>query len=235
MEECRGKHLELLDDRLAKSTKKAYATHYGRWINWCANLDADPLAPSLPVLTYFLEHMAFQKKSAQIVRASHAAIIEGCIVAGVPRPITDESFKKAMDSIRKKYAAKPKQKRPMTIDIIRKLVDMFLLKDLMNLTTTNLVHWRTIVRLMVSYFAPLRNSEARVLAKKDFDFKESDKYMVVTIKDSKTDQLGVRGHHVNRHEGQGRRLRPALHPQPVLQVHGRGDRAAGWQDRQVHR
>jgi site-specific recombinase XerD len=168
------------------NTLKAYKSDLRAFITWCdrRGLTAIPADPS--TIAAFLASEAQAGRKPSTIGRRLAAIRWGHETAGVLRddqkcPTADKRVTAVLGGIRRAVGAAPRQKKPLTADLV--------LGAVATMPRQSLRDKRDVALLLLAFGGAFRCSEVAALNVEDIEF--CDAGMRVTIRKSKTDQLGV--------------------------------------------
>jgi site-specific recombinase XerD len=166
-------------DSVPASTKRAYATDWATFSEWCrqhklANLPADPKTVAL-----FAADRAKAVRPATIRRAL-AAIGKVHRVSGHPSPCALEPVPSTIKGIERTHGAAVRGKAPANLAAVETMLTAF--------PPTTLDGIRNRAMLLVGFAGAFRRAELVALVVSDLAW--SDDGVVVTVRQSKTDQRG---------------------------------------------
>jgi site-specific recombinase XerD len=163
----------------ASSTRKAYATDFRLFKVWCdaRGVSALPAAPET-VASYLAAHAATLKPSTLGRRV--AAIRYAHKLAGLELPTDAEGVKATMRGIRRTFGAARVKKAPAIAAKVRSMVA---------LAPDGLTGLRDRALLLIGFAGAFRRSE--LVALDVADIEETETGLLVTIRQSKTDQEGA--------------------------------------------
>jgi integrase len=173
----------LLDLSIAPSTRRKYLALWRRWEIFCRGVGQAPLPAESGVVERFLANLAFDGSKTNFAAAA-AAIAWRHSVAGFPTPTKSSRVVALMAGARRMLARPVVRKAPLSIALIRQLVDLS--SDSQFLATEQNARLRFQFFILVSFYAFLRYSDFVLLRLRHFRF--FDGYMVVCIPHSKCDQ-----------------------------------------------
>lgn len=163
-----------LEEATAPATRLAYRTDLAHFQAWGGTLPASPqtVADYLAQLAMTLKPATLQRRLAAISRA-HSTL-------NLPNPVPTELVRLTMRGIRRKHGSAQRQVRPLMKD---QLIEIILRLG------ESPLDCRDRCLLLVGFCAGLRRSELVGLNLADLE--ETPQGLVVTIRQSKTDQEGV--------------------------------------------
>ena len=181
---------EYLRESLAPATLQCYETAWIRKERYSAENKVNTLPASPIDVGNFISEVAKESYcSFSSIKRLTAAINYRHELANLVSPTSSSFCKRVMTGIEKALFRHPRQKKPMTTQIARTLIEKYLAADLHSGKTTNIVHWRTITRVILEFITGSRFGEVIALRPCDFTFTDQD--MTLFIRKSKTDQKMV--------------------------------------------
>jgi site-specific recombinase XerD len=162
----------------ASSTRKAYATDFRLFKVWCdaRGVSALPAAPET-VASYLAAHAVILKPSTL---GRRVAAIRYAQLAGLELPTDAEGVKATMRGIRRTFGAARVKKAPAIAAKVRSMVA---------LAPDGLTGLRDRALLLIGFAGAFRRSE--LVALDVADIEETETGLLVTIRQSKTDQEGA--------------------------------------------
>ena len=171
---------EFLLAEIAPATRRAYASDFRTFSRWCQKKQLVNLPASSEAVALFISAEAAQGiKPATIIRRL-AAIRYAHESAGHQSPTRELLVTATNKGIRRSVATAPEQKRPATVELVRRLVSH---------CPETLAGLRDKAMILTGFAGAMRRSELVALQVADIQF--MDKGMRVTIRNSKTDQEGI--------------------------------------------
>ena len=165
---------------IAPATRRAYASDFRTFSRWCQKKQLVNLPASSEAVALFISGEAAQGiKPATIIRRL-AAIRYAHESAGHQSPTRELLVTATNKGIRRSVATAPEQKRPATVELVRRLVSH---------CPDTLAGLRDKAMILTGFAGAMRRSELVALQVADIQF--MDKGMRVTIRNSKTDQEGI--------------------------------------------
>lgn len=163
----------------ADNTRKAYGAHWRTFTAWAAGAGVQALPAQPETIVAFITHQADKGRKPATLQASLAAIAFMHKAAGAVNPCDDMRVTVTMQGIRRDKKARPQQKAPATLDVVRRMVitlpyDMRGIRD------------RAII--LCGFWGAFRRSELVALNVGDVHFTQTGAR--VFIPSSKTDQEG---------------------------------------------
>ena len=179
---------------LPDSSHRTYTSVQRQFLQFCRDFSLDPLAAAEDTLILFATHLA-QRIKPQSIQVYLAAVCSLHVAHGLSNPLLPGlKLKQTLRGIERQHFCLPKQKMPLTFDIIRDI------KSFLNpLCTDDRVQRAAIA---TSHFLMLRASEFTVPSWDLFDASrhltvadanlhsssDGTEYLTLRIKQSKTDQ-----------------------------------------------
>lgn len=177
-----------MEASIAKSTSVGYDSAFSVWERHCQSMGIDSIPADVRKFTEFVADYAVSTGSLQQTKKLAAAVAHRHRAILLESPTDHSGFAKLMTGISKKLSRPSTSRVPITTDILTRMVDEYLLSDLEDGTTKNLLHWRTIWRVFMEFFGFLRWAEVKELRTADLTFTES--HLRINVRRSKTDQVG---------------------------------------------
>lgn len=174
-----GKAREFIKDSVPDNTKRAYASDWAGFTDWCSEKGVQPL-PAHPatISAYIADESARCRPST--LRRRMAAIGKMHGVSGHANPCSTESVKSTMKGIERSFGIAQETKAPATHEKIEKMVE--------SCPAVTLDGLRARAIMLLGYAGAFRRSELCEL--KVEDLKWSKEGVVITVRRSKTDQRG---------------------------------------------
>lgn len=173
------KAAEYVRQSIPESTKRAYATDWASFSEWCLKHRVPALPADPRVVASFLADEAGRLKPASL-RRRLASIGKMHKVSGHPNPCGSEPVPSTMKGIQAQYGSMVSAKAPATQNIIERLVETC------RVDTIDGIRNRAI--LLVGFAGAFRRSELVALEVRDLEW--SDEGVILTVRRSKTDQKG---------------------------------------------
>ena len=170
--------------RIAKAeksvaTRRAYATDYRLFCQWCEARALTPLPASVETVAAYLAHEAENGCRPSTIARRCAAIRYAHKLAGNESPTAAESVRATIRGIRRTLGTAPARKAPATADLILAMVSR---------AGTGPKGLRDRALALLGFAGAFRRSE--LVALDVSDLQETEAGLVVTIRRSKTDQEG---------------------------------------------
>lgn len=163
----------------ASATRRAYASDWVDFEDYCGRNELDALPASPQTVALYLAELAGNRK-VSTVRRRVVAIAQQHALRGVPSPTSDSIVREILKGIARTHGTAPKKKTALTAD---------LLKDVLHRLDDGLRGRRDRALLLLTFAGGFRRSEVAALDVNDIRFETRG--AVVTLRRSKTDQLGV--------------------------------------------
>ena len=163
------------------ATRRAYASDWRDFSNWCADQDTDHLPATGRTAGRYLTHLAGLGRSVSTIDRRAAAIAAVHRAAGHTAPTALEEVRSILTGIRNTLGRRPEKKQALTADLVAKVVK--------RIRGTDLASVRDRALILVCFGAALRRSE--LVALDVADLEPHRRGLLVRIGRSKTDQQGV--------------------------------------------
>ncbi len=164
----------------ADATRKAYASDWRDFAAWCANHGQVDLPAAPGTVAAYLGALASAGTKVSTVRRRCAAIGDVHRRAGHDNPAAHAGVKATLAGIARTLGSAPEKKRALTADLLAKALRR-IPEDLTGLRDRALI--------LIGFAAALRRSE--LVALDVGDIARHPKGLVVTVRRSKTDQVGA--------------------------------------------
>jgi integrase len=163
----------------AAATRRAYRTDFDVFRAWCTERRVSAIPATPQTVAAFLAYEAARRRRPATISRRVAAIRYAHKLAGLPLPTDDEHVRATMRGIRRALGAAPKKKAPATVERILAMAPK---------PTGRLASLRDRALLLLGFASALRRSELVALNVEDVEV--SDAGLRLTIRQSKTDQVG---------------------------------------------
>lgn len=164
----------------APNTRRVYAGAWSRFDAWCAERGQAALPADAAVVALYLTGLAEQGLSwSTIGYVTAAAISRKHVEAGYPSPRHDPLVARLLAGIRRQLRVAPKQAAPLLIEDLRQIVEVL---------PHSPIGQRDRAVLLLGFAGMFRRAELAALRTDDLEAVEEG--LVVTIRQSKTDQAG---------------------------------------------
>lgn len=170
---------EFVEASVPENTRRAYASDWAIFSEWCEEKGVCALPASPAVLAAFLADESKGAKPATL-RRRMAAIRKVHQTKGHPNPADNEAVRSTMKGIERSYGVAQMGKAPATHAAVEKMVNACAPDTLDGL--------RSRAILLVGYAGAFRRSE--LVALDCADLKWVDEGVVITVRRGKTDQSG---------------------------------------------
>lgn len=162
----------------AVATRRAYGSDWAHFTAWCqmAGLQALPADPATLAL-YLTAHAGSLKVST--LQRRMASISQAHKAEGQPSPVGTPAVAAVWGGIARKHACPPVRKTPLVVEAMRSCLDQ--LDDSPRGKRDRAI-------LLIAWAGALRRSE--VVALRCGDVQVEDRGLIITVRKSKTDQLG---------------------------------------------
>jgi len=176
--------LEAERDRLEKkerpeNTIKAYEKDFEQFEKWCKQIQRAPVPATDLMIELYICYMNKQGRKPSTISRALTSIAVKHSEAGFDTPIGPNS-KKRMRSVRRDRGSQKRKAAPITVEH---------LKNILTVCPLDILGIRDRAMILTGWTAALRRSEIAALNLEDLE--ERPDGIVLTIKRSKTDQLGV--------------------------------------------
>lgn len=173
------------------NTRRAYAGDMRRFVAFCEAHEHDALPALSDTVVRYVTWLADQGRKVSTIKRAVAAIAKAHKTAGFETPTATESVKLALRGIAREHHTAQKKAPPVLVAEARALVAA------LDLETNRGTRDRAMI--LIGFAAALRRSELVGLDVADLEF--APEGLVVTLRSSKTDQLGE-GMHKAIHHGE---------------------------------
>ena len=173
-------------DTMAGETMRAYKSRLSAFAAWCESTGRASLPASPATVAAYLESLESAGKTAATISQVVAAISKMHKVNGLENPCASEVVKAARKAARRRLGVAPHQKAAATVDVVRALVS--------GIEGTTLTDKRDKALLLCGFAGAFRRSELAALRVSDLTEEKTPEgrpVFVVTVRRSKTDQLGA--------------------------------------------
>jgi integrase len=167
----------------AENTLKSYAQDWSSFTAWAERLK-QPTLPSTPeAVAAYLSQLAKDGKALATLLRHRSTISRRHTLAGIRKednPTRTPLVQSVIDSVGRKKGAKQDQKEPLTLDELKRLLS--------KVPVNGLTGFRDRAMLLTGFHGAFRGSELAALRVEDLAW--SPDGVVVTVRKSKTDQIG---------------------------------------------
>ncbi len=165
---------------MSQNTLRAYRSDWLDFETWCHVHDLTTLPADPSTLALYAAHLVVDKKrKMSTVDRRMATIRHFHIVAGYPDPTDNVQLGATLKGLRRKHTAKPYQKAPTLVPMLKKLVAA---------CPDTLLGLRDRAILLIGFAGAFRRSELVALDVEDLTFE--DQGVTIYLRHSKTDQEG---------------------------------------------
>ena len=134
---------------IAPSTAKSYDNAFNHWIAY-ANSHGLPLMPVTPIdLGNCLSTIADSSGSISVITTVIAAVARKHWDSFLPSPTENYSFQRLLQGFKRILTKPPKQKEPLTTDILGSAIQMVR-------SSERLQEWRTVARMCLEFYGGCR-------------------------------------------------------------------------------
>jgi len=177
--ELEAAHEYALQEKAA-ATRKAYATDWAIFDDWCNARHLEPLPAAPETVAAFLASQADQGIKPSTLQRRTAAIRYAHKLAGQTTPTDNEAIRAVLRGIRRTHGAAPDKKAPALSEIVITMVSH---------CPDNLAGRRDRALILMMFAGAFRVSE--LVALNFEDLQETESGLKVRIRRSKTDQEGL--------------------------------------------
>ena len=178
-----------MKNSIAHSTSYKYEKNFSIFRSWCLSHKLPFLPSNMEVLKLFLSDFSCQKSSAKQLNIFIAAIkfyhdlnFFDNSFASAP------SIRRLVEGASRVFGKPIKKMKPLGENIVKLLIDNFLLSDLQGRLFSPIDIWRTVFLSSFTYFCCCRFDCVNKLLIGDIVFHHDDSFMKVMFPRSKTDQ-----------------------------------------------
>ena len=164
-----------------QGTLRAYRSAWRIYEGWCVRLGFAPLNADPRVVGMYLTSAA-ERLAVSTIQVHLAAIVTAHRLVGLSLDPGHPSIALLLDGIRRRKGVRPaRQATPLTVDLLRRMV---------HAQPASILGIRNRAMLLAGFGGALRRSEIVALDVGDVSF-VADRGVVLTVRRSKTDQVGV--------------------------------------------
>src|SRR5262249_55372647 len=160
------------------NTRRAYATDWNQYRNWCQKRSRVPLPGSAETLSAYLTALA-RTHAIATLRRRLTTVVKIHRIAGKPDPTQDPKVKQLWRGILRSKGEAQRGKKPLLLTDLRKIVDAL---------PKTLQGDRDRALLLLGFAGGLRRNELVALDVEDLE--EAEEGLVIHLWQSKTDQTG---------------------------------------------
>ena len=213
-------HRHALASELSENTRRAYQKCWNKFVDYCMSASiSDPLSVSPDKIADFFVHLATRPnpKSGKVlsmgtVKLHKSAVNKKYLEAGQTSPTNHPTVRSVLKGL-----ARLKGSSSRKVDALRE----YHIEAMLQATPATLIGKRDAAIIAVGFAGALRRSEICNLLVDDVEFLDHEEHcedrMMLTIRRSKTDQLG-KGQRVPILDGRG--IRPIKHLRVWLECSG---------------
>ncbi len=172
----------LADEALSESTRRCYASDWGRWISWCEAQGLDPFGPS-GQLALYIAHMVNEGAKVATIDRAVSAISKAYTLAERPNPRQDPAVRLVYRGARRRIGVAPEQVEAILPSQLKAMIE-----NLPKGIHQDLRSARNRAALVMGWAGGFRRSELLGLDLADVSVQEEG--LRVKIRKSKTDQEG---------------------------------------------
>ena len=169
----KDKVLEYFGSAKAPNTVKQYMAAFDRAKKWDNGMRVSVLPMDTDNLIIYLIYISENVESFAAVKMAKYGIAYVHQMARQPDPTKDPAVDLILEAARRKWAHPVKKAKPMTVCIIKMLVDEILGNDVYRSTghfKVSIVNWRTVINIVVKFCFIARNSDVLELTRQHFTF-----------------------------------------------------------------
>ena len=170
---------------LSQSTENTYYLAFKRYEKFCLENQVKCLPAGTDHVSVYFIKLAEEHESISPVCQARSAIRHFHLIAypNLPSPTDDGLVQMVVDSIMRKYSKPVNKMQPITLEILRKLLDSLIGEDLRNKTLNiSIDKWRLAAKSVVKFFAIVRYEEVVELRLSDFHFSEDGDVEIIFSK-----------------------------------------------------
>ena len=157
----------------APSTVDQYLGAFERVKEWAKGMKISVLPMSSDNLIVYLIHNSEKLESFASVKMSVYGIAYVHQMAGLQDPSKDPAVNLVLQAAKRMWAHPAKKAEPMTLFIIKMLVDKILGNDIFRSKgnfKVNIVDWRTVINIVIKFCFIARNADVLELTRQNFRF-----------------------------------------------------------------
>jgi site-specific recombinase XerD len=168
----------IANESKAKNTRLAYRSDWRVFERWAESmgLEAYPAAPK--TIALYIAHLQKLRRKPATVARHLTSIKKYHQLAGADHPIT-EHVRELLAGVRRLEGIYPSKKRPITLEVLRRCLEQ---------SSSDFIGIRNKAILLVGWAGAFRRSELAAMTCEDLE--DDEKGIIVTIRKSKTDQIG---------------------------------------------
>ena len=171
---------KLMEDALSARTMHNYRSGWREFARFCNDRQVSALPAEPMTVCSYLAELAAAGNKANTLSVKVCAIRMAHLTAKQPDPTASQEVKLTMKGIRRRIGAKVNHDKPITLDLLKKVVDTF---------PDDMAGRRNKAMTLIGYAGAFRRSELVSLKVDDLHFEENGT-LTITIPRSKTDQEG---------------------------------------------
>ena len=168
--------------RWAPATTVKYRRGWVKWENWCHLHPESPTRPAIPFyICLYINDMVLDRCTFGALTEAASGIRWGHLREGFDNPMDNEFVNIVIEGAKRTVGKSPsQQKEPMTVDMAKKVVELFG-------QDSNLLNHRTVVICLLGFSGFLRISELVEIQVKHLEFRNT--HLEITIPKAKNDQM----------------------------------------------
>ncbi len=169
---------EYADNSKAANSTRTYASLWTDFLRFAETMHASPLPAQPALVVAYLTALA-PRQAIATLKSKLAAIRYYHVQSHVPDPTRDTIVKDVLEGIRREHGKPQTRKAAMDHEVLRAML---------RVQPKTLRGVRNRAMLLLAYACELRRSEVTALLAEDVDLRNDR--MIVTLRESKTDQVG---------------------------------------------
>lgn len=184
--EDRARYAQNVLDSMAGETQRAYRSRLSKFAAWCQDQGRVAMPATPATVAAYLAALEDEGKSAATISQVVAAIAKAHRLAGKDNPCASDEVKTARRAANRRIGVAPHQKAAATLPVLHTIIQ--------GIEGTTLKDKRDKALLLVGFAGAFRRSELAGLRVSDLRkdrAADGRAVIVVTVRQSKTDQLGL--------------------------------------------
>mgnify|MGYP003326125782 CR=1 FL=1 len=157
----------------APKTVDQYLAAFERAKTWAKGMKVSVLPMHVDDLMTYLIHVSENVESFAAVKMARYGLAYVHQMAGYPDPTKDPGVTLIIEAARRMWAHPVKKAKPMTLYIIKMLVDKILGYDMIRSKDSfkvSIVEWRTVINIVIKFCFVARNADVLELTRQHFTF-----------------------------------------------------------------
>ncbi|MCK5641862.1 MAG: tyrosine-type recombinase/integrase [Gammaproteobacteria bacterium] len=173
------KHIDVIaDNTKSKNTKLAYRSDWRTFEKWCDTKKLQSYPASINTVALYLAHLQKMRRKPSTIGRAMTSLKKYHQLQGAPNPV-DERIRELLGGVRRMEGIYPSKKKPITLKILCRCLEM---------CSSDFMGIRNKALMLVGWTGAFRRSE--LAAMKVEDLEDDERGIIVTIRKSKTDQVG---------------------------------------------